>query len=230
VEFASLILREYNIPDINLHFFVGINQVKITLNRTLDSNRIEREQEALINFFKIVNIIQEKYKSSLLQFIKEKYILNEDHIFTACYYVEKAFLYKLNISNKKNVELLLYLAANRQINKSIDGFGIDFSDLNRQMILCIVSPKNNLNKIYDELSSALSLIEVKLTINDQTTKKIDLIKDYFEISDNQINIILKSYGIISSYSDLSLNSITLAICDLIFEKMALLCVEKGRNP
>ncbi|MFX0008320.1 MAG: KEOPS complex subunit Cgi121 [Promethearchaeota archaeon] len=224
-----MILREFKIPDINLHFFVGINQVKVTLNRILDSNRIEHEQKVLINFFELLNNIQEKYKSSLVQFIKEKYILNEDHIFTACYYVEKAFLHKINISNKKNVELLLYLAANRQINKSIDGFGIDFSDLNKQLTLCIVSPKNNLNEIYDELSSVLSLKEAKLTINDQTTKKIDLIKDYFEISDNQISIVLKTYGITSSYSDLSLNSITSAICDLIFEKMALLCVEKGRN-
>ncbi len=225
-----MILKEFIIPDINLHFFVGIIQVKLNLNRIIDSSKIKNQEMALNNFFKIINNIQNKYKNSLVQFIKEKYILNQDHLFTACYYLEKAFLQNKNISKKKNIELLLYLAANRQIKKSIDGFGIDFSELYKQKLtLCILSPKNNLNKIYDALSNVLSLEEVKLTLNDQTITKINLIKKYFEFSDNQINIVLKSYGINSSNSDFSLNSTSSAIYDLICEKMALLNVEKGKN-
>ncbi|MFW9819117.1 MAG: KEOPS complex subunit Cgi121 [Candidatus Thorarchaeota archaeon] len=223
-------MREFKIPNINLNFFVGINQVKITLDRIVKPIKIESEQRALNYFFEIINNIQKKYKNSLVQFIKENYILNEDHIFTACYYVEKAFLQKINISNKKNIELFLYLAANRQINKSIDGFGIDVSDLNKKKLtLCIISPKNNLNKIYDELSRVLSIEEVKLTLNDQTNTKINLIKNYFKLSDNQINTVQKSYRSSPSNLSSSLNSTISAIYDLICEKMALLYVEKGRN-
>ncbi len=225
-----MILKEIQIPDIDLHFFVGISQIKITLNRIIDPSKIESEEKALKILFQIINNIQEKFKDSLVQFIKDYYILNEDHVFTACYYVEKAFLQNKNISNKKNIELLLYLAANRQISKSIDAFGIDFSYLTKQKLtLCIVSSKNNLNKIFDELSSVLSIEEVELTINAQTNAKINLIKKYFDFSDNQINIVLKSYGITLDSSDFSLNSITSAIYDLICEKMALLCVERRKN-
>jgi tRNA threonylcarbamoyladenosine modification (KEOPS) complex Cgi121 subunit len=230
VEFTSLILKEIKIPDIDLHFFVGINQVKINLNRILDTNNMESEEKALKILFKTINDIQDNYKNSIIQFIKEKYILNENHIFTACYYLEKAFLQNKNISNKKNIEFLLYLAANRQINKSIEGFGIDFSDLKKQKLtLCMVSPINNLNKIYDALSSILSSEEVNFTLNNQTSSKINLIKNYFELTDNQINSVLKTYGIFSSNSEISLDSISSAIYDLICEKMALLCVERAKN-
>jgi tRNA threonylcarbamoyladenosine modification (KEOPS) complex Cgi121 subunit len=225
VESTSLILKEFEIPDTNLHFFVGLTQVKITVNKIIDFRKKESEENELEILFSLINNIQKKFNGSLVQFIKNHYILNEDHIFTACYYVEKAFRENKNISNKKNIELLLYLAANRQISKSIDRFGIDIYDFNKEnLTLCIVSPKNNLNKIYEELSNVLSIEEIDLTINNQTNAKINLIKTYFELSDEQINIVLKSYGITSNNADCSLSSTTLAIYDLICEKMALLCV------
>jgi tRNA threonylcarbamoyladenosine modification (KEOPS) complex Cgi121 subunit len=230
VESTSLILKEFEIPDTNLHFFVGLTQVKITVDKLIDFRKKESEENELKILFGLTNNVQKKFKSSIIQFIKDYYLLNEDHIFTACYYVEKAFRHKKNISNKKNIELLLYLAANRQISKSIDGFGIDISDLNKQKLtLCIVSTQNNLNKIYEELSNILFIEEINLTINNQTNAKINLIKKYFEFSEDQINIVLKSYGIISNNAEFNSSSKTLAIYDLICEKMALLYVEKGKK-
>ncbi len=225
-----MIVKEFKIQDTNLHYFVAINQIKTSLNKIIDTNKIDSEEKAVNQFFNIINEIQSKYNNSMVQFIKDKYILNEDHIFTACYYLEKAFLQNKNISNKKNIELLLYLAANRQIQKSIESFGIEYSDLNKdKLTFCIISPKNNLNIIYLTLLSVLSAEEAELTINDQTNTKISVIKKYFEISDNQLNSVIKSYGIITPNSDLSLSSITSAIYDLICEKMALLYVEKAKN-
>ncbi len=225
-----MIVKEFNIQDLNLHYYVGIYQIKINLDRFIATDKIDNKEKILNQFFNIIKEIQDKYENSVVQFIKDKYILNQDHIFTACYYLEKAFLQNKNISNKKNIELLLYLATNRQINKSIKGFGIDYSDLNKdKLTYCIISPQNNLNNIYVNLSSVLLAEEEEFTINDQSNTKINLIQEYFEISDNQLNSVLKSYGIITHNSDLSLSSVVSALYDLICEKMALLYVEKAKN-
>jgi len=225
-----VIVREFIIKDLNLHYYVGINQIKIQFDKFTDFNNVENDEEALNQFFSIIEEIQNNYENSVIQFIKDKYILNQDHIFIACYYLEKAFLQDVNISNKRNIEFLLYLAANRQINKSIEDFGINYSDLNKnKLIYCIVSPRNNLSNIRVELSSVLSAEEEELTINNQSNSKINLIKSYFKISDNQLNSVLKSYGISAHISDIGLNFVVSALFDLICEKMALLHVEKAKN-
>ena len=170
-----MIVKEFNIQDLNLHYYVGIYQIKINLDRFIATDKIDNKEKILNQFFNIIKEIQDKYENSVVQFIKDKYILNQDHIFTACYYLEKAFLQNKNISNKKNIELLLYLATNRQINKSIKGFGIDYSDLNKdKLTYCIISPQNNLNNIYVNLSSVLLAEEEELTINDQSNTNIVL--------------------------------------------------------
>ncbi len=225
-----MIVKEYNIQESNLHYFIGINQIKIIINKFIDVKKIDNKAEVLNQFFKIIKQIQNKYENSVIQFIKNKYLLNEDHIFTACYYLQKAFLQNKKIANNKNIELLLYLAANRQISKSLEGFGIDYSDLSKgKLTYCIISPKNNLNNIYINLSEVLCAEDDELTINNESNTKSNLIKEYFEISDNQVDCVLKSYGFNISKSDLSLNSVNLALYDLICEKMALLYVEGAKN-
>ncbi|MFX1599956.1 MAG: KEOPS complex subunit Cgi121 [Promethearchaeota archaeon] len=225
-----MIAKEFRIHDLNLHYYVGINQIRIQFKRFVDFYNLDNESKTIDQFFSIIEEIQHKNENSVIQFINDKYILNQDHIFTACYYLEKAFLQDINISNKKNIEFLLYLATNRQIHKSIEGFGISFSDLSKnRLTYCIISPLNNLDNISVELSSALNAEEEELTINDQSTNKINLIKNYFEITDSQLNSVLKSYGIIADNSDISLSSIVSALYDLICEKMALLHIEKAKN-
>ncbi|MFW9968699.1 MAG: KEOPS complex subunit Cgi121 [Candidatus Odinarchaeota archaeon] len=221
-----MIVKDFKIKDLNLKYFVGINQIKINLNSIIGFNRKDNEEEVLNQLFERIKEIQDKYQNSVVQFFKDKFILNEDHIFTACYYLQKAFIKNKNISNKKNIELFIYLAANRQINKSIEGFGIDISDLRKNKLnYCIISPQNILNDIYLNISSAFSAEEEVLTLNNQSTNKIKLIKTYFEITDNQINCILKSYGINPNNSDLNLKYVVSALYDLICEKMALLYAE-----
>lgn len=225
-----MIVREFIIKDLNLHFYAGINQIKIQFDNFTDFNNVEDDEKALNQFFSIIEEIQNKYENSVIQFMKDKYILNQDHIFIACYYLEKAFLQDVNISNKKNIEFLLYLAANRQIDKSIEDFGINYSDLNKNKLnYCIVSPRNNLSNIRVELSNVLNAEEEEMTINNQSNSKINLIQNYFKISDNQLNSALKSYGISARNSDLGLNFIVSALYDLICEKMALLHVEKAKT-
>jgi len=222
-----LIVREFNIDELNLKYFVGINQIKMDLDKFLDFSETENKENTLNQFFNLIEEIQNKNENSVIQFFKDKYILNQDHIFTACYYLQKAFLQKFNISNKKNIELLLYLTTNRQINKSIEAFGIDYSDLiKNNLTFCIISPLDNLNSINNEVLRMLSAEEIELTINNQSRLKLNSIKEFFKISENQILPILRSYGIKIKKSKFSLNSMFSALYDLICEKMALLSLEK----
>ncbi|MFX0002408.1 MAG: KEOPS complex subunit Cgi121 [Promethearchaeota archaeon] len=220
-----MIVKEFNIPDLNLHYFVGINQIEINLEKFINNN-IDEEKK-INQFFNEIKAIQDKYKNTVVQFIKDKYLLNEDHVFTACYYVEKAFLQNKNISNKKSIELLLYLAASRQIDKSIAGFGIDYSDLKKgKLIYCIIAQKNSLNSINVNLTRFLQAREEEININRQSDIKINAIKNFFEISDNQVSSVLQSYGTIAYNLDINSSSLISALYELICEKMALLYAEK----
>ncbi|MFX0106077.1 MAG: KEOPS complex subunit Cgi121 [Candidatus Hodarchaeota archaeon] len=222
-----MIIRDFNIAESNLKFFVGINQIKINFDKFLEEDELDNGETALNRFFKLTEKIQNKNENLVIQFIKDRYILNQDHIFTACYYSQKAFQQKKNISNKKNIELLLYLATNRQINKSIEAVGIDYSDLvNNNLIFCIISQRDNVNEINNELLKILNAEEIELTINNQSDAKLNAIKEFFEISKNQLIPVLRSYEIKLKNSRINLNSISLALYDLICEKMALLSLEK----
>ena len=204
-------VKEFNVEYLKLKYFVGINQIRI-FDITLDF---------------ILNLsekIQNDHKNSILQFFSDKYILNQDHIFTACYYTQKAFRNKTNISKRKNIELLLYLATKRQIKNALEAFGINLKSGNIISFI-IISNENNLNKINEEILQSLGANEIQLTLNDQSIKKFNQIKSYFEISDNQINSVLNSYGVKEFNNDLrasNLNNLFLAIYDLFCEKMAFL--------
>jgi len=76
-----LIIKGFNIKEINLKYFVGINQIKMNSGKFIDSNLINNESEAVNRFFKIIDEIQDKTENSVIQFIKDKYILNQDHYF-----------------------------------------------------------------------------------------------------------------------------------------------------
>ncbi|MEE9377410.1 MAG: KEOPS complex subunit Cgi121 [Candidatus Lokiarchaeia archaeon] len=225
-----MIIKSFNINEINLKYFVGINQIKINSGKLLDLYDIDNQEEALTRFFSIINKVQNNNENSVIQFIKDKYILNQDHIFTACYYLLKAFQQNINISNKKNIEFLLYLAANRQINKSIEAIGIDYSQLiHNKLTLCIISPFENINSTCAELLTILNAVETELTINNQSQTKFNLIKEFFRITDNQINSVLKSYGNeMKKSSETKLSSLFSALFDLICERMALLNAERKK--
>ncbi len=220
-------VKEFNIKENNLKYFVGINQIKYDSDSLIDTLDTSNEKDLLDRFFKTIDDIQNHYNNSVVQFIKDKYILNQDHIFKACYYLQKVFYNKLNISNKKGIELLLYLSTNRQIVKSIQTLGIKSSDImNGKLLYCIISPINNIQAINDEIIHTLKANEIELTVNIQSNEKFALIKDFFEVSAHQITCILNSYGINTNSVEYEINSKFLALYDIICEKMVLLTVEK----
>ena len=223
-----MIVREFYIKEMELRYFVGLSQIRFDFYQFLEVNTIIKEEDALQYFFTIIEGLQNNNKESIIQSIKDKYVLNQDHIYIASYYTEKAFFDKTHISKKKNLEFLLYLSTHRQISRGIESFGIDYNELKEgKLTICVISPTNNVDKIFQEILHLLNASEIKLTINNLTIEKITSIINYFEISDNQIKSVLNSYGK-SDISDLKndLGSLYLAVFDIICEKMALLNLEK----
>ncbi|MFW9826394.1 MAG: KEOPS complex subunit Cgi121 [Candidatus Thorarchaeota archaeon] len=222
-------MKKFYIRDLNLNYFAGINQIKFNYGKFIDFYSINNEKKALGKFLEIIEKVQNKYQNSLIQFFRDKFILNQEHIFTACYFTEKSFLQNLNISSKKNIEFLLYLATNRQINKSIEAFGIENADLKEnRLVYCISSPMDNIDIINNELLKNLYSESTDLNLNKQSLSKINIIKEFYEISDNQINSVMRSYGFNTENSKNNLDILVSSISDLIYEKMAILQIEKTK--
>ncbi|MFX0009490.1 MAG: KEOPS complex subunit Cgi121 [Candidatus Hermodarchaeota archaeon] len=200
-------------------YYVGINQIEINPDEVRINDLVE-----------LIENIQELHKDTVLQFFNEKHILNIEHILHACYFVQKAFHINANISNKKNLEFFLYLAGKRQIKISLEDFGLIENNLrNKRISYCIITPKNNFNQIQMEINKRLNFKELDINFEDLSEEKYKIIKEYFGFSDDQVLVILKSYGIneVQVYpNQVSLQSLFKALNDLICEKMVLLSLEK----
>ncbi len=217
-------MNAYSITNSNgvSNYYIGINQIEID------------PKEVQINkLIDLIEIIQSHYEDTLLQFFSDRYILNPEHILNACYFVQKAFSTKNNISNKKNLELLLYLAAKRQIKLSLEGFGVNKDNLrNKRISFCIISLEDNIQRVNIEINNYLHSQNISLNLGNLSIDKFKIVKKYFEFSDNQILTILKAYRYKNDALDISsvnLESLYKALNDLICEKMALLSLEKRKS-
>lgn len=224
---TCLKVKKFRFRDVELIYYVGISQIKFDGNNFLQTKK--NEEDALNFLFNMIEELQSKNKDMTIQFVKDDYILNENHIYLACYYMEKAFLQNTAISHKKNIELLLYLSTYRQISKSINAFGVDLHNLKEgKMTICISSRFNITDNVLNEILQMLDAIEIKLTINATNIEKLNRIIENYKIYEGQIKSVLKSYGIQylkSEKSKYNLEHLSLAIFDIICEKMALLSLE-----
>ena len=204
------------------NYYVGINQIEIDPKEVQINELVE-----------LIEVIQSHHEDTVLQFFNDRYILNPEHILHACYFAQKAFYTKNNISNKKNLELLLYLAAKRQIKLSLECFGvINYNFRNRRISFCIISSEDNFKQVNIEINRHLHSKDISLNFEDLSIDKFNRIKKYFEFSDNQILTVLRSYGYkndILDINSLKLESLYEVLNDLICEKMALLSLEKRRS-
>lgn len=223
-----MIIKEIQIKERKLRVYIGINQISLDYNNYLEINKLSDDKEAFENIFKIISIIQDRYKDSILQFVDDSLILNEKHISTAVYYVEKAFQDNVNISNKKNMELLLYLATKRQIKKGIESFGMKITNLKEGSLTYItISPENNINEINQEILNLLRAKNEDLLINIPTIEKYNRIFCHFKMNNNQINAVRSAYRLnIDEKIEENLDSFYLAMHDLLCEKMSILSLEK----
>jgi tRNA threonylcarbamoyladenosine modification (KEOPS) complex Cgi121 subunit len=216
LEFSNMIIKKFEIKEREITYYVGINQLKIN-----------PQLFTLTQFFKIIE--EKKNNDLVIQIFNNKHVLNSEHVFNACYFLQIAFLNNINISNKKNIELLLYLATKRQIKIAIQDFGINEGEFNTGLInLCSISSKDNLDLINREIEKLLNANKLKLTLDNYSFKKYEMVKRYFNISDNQINSVLNSYGtkVNAKIRDKDIPVLYIALNDLICERMALLSLER----
>jgi len=217
-------MKIYSITNLNgvSNYYIGINQIEI------DPKEVQIKE-----LVELIELIQSHHEDIVLQFFNDRYILNPEHILHACYFVQKAFSTKNNISNKKNLELLLYLAAKRQIKLSLEWFGVNNYNLqDKRISFCIISPEDNLQQVNIEINRYLHSMDINLNLGNLSIDKFKIVKKYFEFSDNQILTVLKSYGYKNDILDiksLNLESLYEVLNDLICEKMALLSLEKRRS-
>jgi len=212
-----MIIKAFNIKEKN--YYIRLSQFNVNLlNFTFEQ------------FFKIFEEIQQKFNKLVIQLFNDKFVLNSEHIFNACYYLEKAFLNNHNISNKKNIEFLLYLAANRQIKIALEDFGINNEIFNKGFInLCIISSESRFQSLILEFERIFNINRIDFVLDNYSLKKYEEIKLYYDFADYQIETILASYHKkidLKEIQDSDLPILYLALNDLICEKMALLYLEK----
>jgi tRNA threonylcarbamoyladenosine modification (KEOPS) complex Cgi121 subunit len=202
----------------NLKIFIGLIEVKLNLQE-LSPNK----------FLDLCNYVENMYNNALLQILNKQYILNSEHIFSACYFTYNAFLSKNNISKSKNIEFLLYLSTNKQIKIALKDFGLNYDKLkNQNCVICLISPERNLDIIYTDLKNKINLNEIKFEIDGKSIEKFNRIKNYFGITDDQLKVVLKSYKLTRERNKIfqfPLDDLFLALSDLIRERMVLLSLE-----
>jgi tRNA threonylcarbamoyladenosine modification (KEOPS) complex Cgi121 subunit len=204
------------------NYFVSINQIEIDpkevqINELLELNEMVRRQ----------------HNDTVLQFFNDRYVLNTEHVLHACYFVQKAFHDRNNILKKKNLELLLYLAANRQIKLSLVSFGVnDYNLNNKKICFCIISSEDNIEQVNNEIARSLHSKEISLDLGNFSFDKFNRVQKYFEFSNNQILTVLHSYGYKNDKKDINsfnIERLYEVLNDLICEKMALLSLEKNKS-
>ena len=212
-------LKFINNLETGLKIYIGITEVSLNIEN-ISSNKL----------LSLSNYIDINYDSALLQFLNTKYILNSEHIYSACYFTYNAFLSHNNISKSKEIELLLFLSVNRQIKIAIRDFGLpDDTKKDINFILCLSSFQNNLDIIYTDLQDRINFQELSFKLDDYSIERFNRIKNYFDISDNQIKVLLKSANLKinnNKINEVPLDYLYSALTDIIREKMVLLSIEK----
>jgi tRNA threonylcarbamoyladenosine modification (KEOPS) complex Cgi121 subunit len=209
------------------NFFFSEDDLRYSV--IINTIKIQTHNLSLTKLFDILQTIQNEYPDSIIQFFNPCFLVNEDHLFYAIYYTQKAFKYQHNISQKPSIELLLYLSANRQIQKAINSFGITRHDLHEGALnYCVVAYKVNPSKINKELLQNFDHKKTNVKYNEYSLEKYKRIKSFFKISDHQIETSLHSLGdniSPDSPRNESLEELFQALIYLIIEKMALLSLE-----
>ena len=76
-------IKEFNVSELNLKYFVGINLISIDLAKLLDENKLENQAQVLDIIFDVIEKVQTTFKGSTIQFFSNEYVLGQNHIFNA---------------------------------------------------------------------------------------------------------------------------------------------------
>ncbi|MHA1971656.1 MAG: KEOPS complex subunit Cgi121 [Candidatus Hodarchaeales archaeon] len=128
---------------------------------------------------KELHLIKEKFSLMAIQFVDPTNVWNLVHVESAIWHAMNAFNKKRLISRTLSLEILLYLAGERQINKALKNFGL--KDTSKEILgILIANNADNLKNALVYLTQAFSIEIYKRTFQDPRTKFtyfIDRIKD-----------------------------------------------------
>ena len=199
----------------------------------INSIRLISSHFTLEEFLKLTDQIQNNNPGSIIQFFNDKFVLNQEHIFNACYFMIKAFNLNRNISLNQNLELLLYLACSRQIKYGLKFFGLNDEIINKgELNYCIISNSGKIDNITKSICSLLDSVPIDSSILRKSLNKFKNVKDFFEISESQLTVILNSYDLNTDLSEITNENLEIlytALSELICEKMALISLEKVKS-
>jgi KEOPS complex subunit Cgi121 len=144
-----------------------------------------------------------------VQFFDAKHVAGPQHLYFAAVNALDALNKNTNISNNLAVEALLYASAQRQIKKAVEMLGIK---QNSSEVVALIMTKNRHKKAdYLRLVTKTVPGEQDDSVLELTDKKIENIKNLFEISDLEFEAKLEKEGLEKE-----------ALTDLVIERMALL--------
>lgn len=166
------------------------------------------------DFDSILRTVREKYPAVSLQFVDLDRVPGSRYLFVATLNALKSFHSKQSISKTLNMEILLYVSANRQIAEAIRLVGIS-SDTKRIAALAV-------GKTNEELSGAATLLNRELDqansdalIDDWTTARMENVLSLFRIESRELNATIRKE-----------ESESQAVERLAMERSALLTVKK----
>ena len=119
---------------------------------------------------KIINLIQDFSKElPIFQVIDGKSIVGKDQIISACWHAYNHFKNKMNISSQLSIEILLYIAGVRQINKALATLGVT----NKTDNLIVIAGSSDNKKIKKTIDRFLKIINAD-PINFETKNQSEL--------------------------------------------------------
>ena len=143
--------------------------------------------KSLENLINRINSIKREYDVSIT-LVNPKILATKIHGILAAKYAIKSFKYKLNVSRRLDLEILVYIAANRQIKEAIRLAGPE-DRFSFTVFIAVSKDTKSLNKVLE-----IFLKEERGTLNDSilriTKEKFHYIRNVFSIRDEELRVTL----------------------------------------
>ncbi|MHA1277838.1 MAG: KEOPS complex subunit Cgi121 [Candidatus Helarchaeota archaeon] len=163
--------------------------------------------------FNQLNMIGAKH-NLIIQVCNATYIATWEHPFFSALQAMLAFSQQRNISNHLALEFLLYLSGQRQIKIAIKEFGMKSGN---NVITILGNTENTMKIALSRVKEILGGNELDDIMNLSGNEKLNAVKEYFRIKDDEINAIIDSNSPVSYQH---------TICEIVLNRIALVTLEK----
>ena len=155
-------------------------------------------------------------ESVTLQLVDARRIAGPLHLLFATYNTLQAFHYGIQRAKTVGMEILRYTAAQRQIARALDLFGVTRTTIQLGGVL-LGKPKETLRRIYTKLLSEIGAEDTPQVLEISTSEKVEEIKRAFKINELEIKAAFSGIDSASKFQVIAL---------LVYERCALLSIEK----